>query len=396
VRILIGRFHEVHLKGGNRWRFIRQVQENARTILADLNPSRIWSEGPRFLASIPERAGDDLIAERASRIFGLQNFTISRRTGFDLGSIAHAAIEEAKGGRGATFRVRARRMDKSLALDSMEIEREVGAAVRRALGLEVDLDNAQLTIVIEVLDNHAYVGLGKLPGAGGLPVGTGGHGLALLSGGIDSPVAAYRMMGRGLRLDFAHFHSYPLLARTSQDKALELTRLLNRYQPRTSLTMVPFAAVQREIVSKTVRPIRVVMYRRMMMRIAAVLAQRAGASAIVTGESLSQVASQTLHNLGVIGRASPLPILRPLLGMDKQEIIDQARRLGTYETSIIPDQDCCTLFTPPHPATHAALAQIEAAEAAFDVDAIVELAVESAARVVLTIGSAAESRDDAS
>jgi thiamine biosynthesis protein ThiI len=396
VRILIGRYHEVRLKGGNRWRFVRQAQENARAILADLKPSRIWSEGPRLLASFPEEAGDGLIAQRAARIFGIQNFTIGRQTKPDLRSIADAAMKEAKRGRGETFRVSARRTDKSLAFDSMQIEREVGEAVRLALGLDVDLGNPQITIVVEVLDKHAYVGLHKLPGAGGLPIGTGGRALALLSGGIDSPVACYRMMGRGLRLDFVHFHSYPLLPRTSQDKALELASVLNQYQPRSKLMMVPFAEIQRQIVSKAARPIRVIVYRRMMMRIATVLALGENASAIVTGESLSQVASQTLDNLSVIERAAGLPVLRPLLGMDKQEIIDQARRLGTYETSIIPDQDCCALLTPVHPQTHAVLKQIEEAEGVFDIEAMVALVVKSVKQVILASPTAHESRSGAS
>ena len=392
MRILIGRYHEVRLKGGNRWRFVRQAEENAHAILADLKPSRLWSEGPRLLALIPEDAGDGKIAERAALIFGLQNFTIGRQTRLDLRSIAQAAIEEAKRGRGETFRVSARRSDKSLAFDSMQIEREVGAAVRLALGLEVDLDDPQITIVVEMLKGHAYVGLNKLPGAGGLPIGTGGHALALLSGGIDSPVAAYRMMRRGLRLDFVHFHSYPLLPRTSQDKVLELALVLNQFQQRSKLMMVPFVEIQRQIVAKAARPIRVIVYRRMMMRIATALALGETASAIVTGESLSQVASQTLDNLSVIERAAGIPILRPLLGMDKQEIIDQARRLGTYETSIIPDQDCCTLLTPVHPQTHGTAKQIEEAEAAFDLDAIVTLAVKSASKIILPSPAAYESR----
>lgn len=396
MRILIGRFHEVRLKGGNRWRFVRQARENAHAILADLKPSRLWSEGPRLIASIPEDEGDGVIAERAALIFGLQNFTIGRQTQLDLGSIAEGAIEEAKRGRGETFRVSARRSDKSLVFDSMQIEREVGAAVRLALGLEVDLDNPQITIVVEMLNRHAYVGLNKLPGAGGLPVGTGGHALALLSGGIDSPVAAYRMMRRGLRLDFVHFHSYPLLPRTSQDKAFELALVLNQYRPRSKLIMVPFVEIQRQIVAKSARPIRVIVYRRMMMRIATALALGENAKAIVTGESLSQVASQTLDNLSVIEQAAGIPVLRPLLGMDKQEIIDQARRLGTYETSIIPDQDCCTLLTPLHPQTHATSKQIEEAEAVFDLDAIVTLAVKSARKIILPSKAVYESRSGTS
>jgi thiamine biosynthesis protein ThiI len=212
---------------------------------------------------------------------------------------------------------------------------------------------------------------GKIAGAGGLPVGTTGRGLALLSGGIDSPVAAYRMMRRGMRIDFAHFHSYPLVSAASREKASELAAHLTRFENSSALMLAPFANVQREIVARAPRPLRVVLYRRFMMRIAGALARKSGAQALISGESLGQVASQTLENMMVIERAAPLPILRPLVGMDKNEIVAEARRLGTFETSILPDQDCCSLFVPNHPETHARPAEVESAEAVFDIDAMV-------------------------
>ena len=190
--------------------------------------------------------------------------------------------------------------------------------------------------------------------------------MALLSGGIDSPVAAYRMMRRGLHVDFVHFHAHPLVTTASRDKALELAAHLTRFQARSTLMLVPFGILQREIVANTLRPLRVVLYRRFMMRIASALAEVRG-TVLVTGESLGQVASQTLENMTVIEKAATFPILRPLVGMDKNEIIDQARKLGTFETSIFPDEDCCTLFVPPHPETHARIEEVEAAESRFDI-----------------------------
>src|SRR5207245_2661441 len=206
-------------------------------------------------------------------------------------------------------------------------------------------------------------------------LGASGRVLALLSGGIDSPVAAWRMMRRGCRVDLVHFHSVPFLDRTSQEKARELARLLVAWELRADLYLVPFGEVQRQIVAAVGRPLRVVLYRRMMLRIAETLARRAGAEALVTGDSLGQVASQTLANLAVVGEAAALPVLRPLVGMDKSEIAAQAERIGTFETSIIPDQDCCTLFTPRHPATRAERSGVAALEARLDVTGLVAQAV---------------------
>jgi thiamine biosynthesis protein ThiI len=216
-----------------------------------------------------------------------------------------------------------------------------------------------------------------MPGAGGLPVGVTGRGLALLSGGIDSPVAAHRMMRRGLRLDFVHFHAYPIVSAASREKAAELAAHLTRWQARSTLMLVPFGNLQREIVANTLRPLRVVLYRRFMLRIASALAERSGATVLVTGESLGQVASQTLENMAVIEKAAAFPVMRPLVGMDKNEIIDQARRLRSFETSILPDQDCCTLFMPAHPETRARIEEVEAAESRFDIPRMIDDAVRS-------------------
>jgi len=222
-----------------------------------------------------------------------------------------------------------------------------------------------------VLKDRFLLSTEKLPGPGGFPVGSSGRVLTLLSGGIDSPVAACRMLRRGCKSLLVHFHAFPLQDHATIDKALELARILTRYQYRTRLLLVPFAPVQQTIVATCPAPLRVVLYRRFMLRIAEALARRHGAKALVTGESLGQVASQTLDNMAVIDAVAGLPVLRPLVGMDKDEITGEARRIGTFETSTLPDQDCCQLFVPRSPATAATLAQVRAAEAALDVEALV-------------------------
>ncbi|HYK63641.1 MAG TPA: tRNA uracil 4-sulfurtransferase ThiI [Patescibacteria group bacterium] len=375
MRHLIGRYHEIALKGRNQWRFIDQLKQNVRDIFADYRLGNMRSVGPRLIVELPDELSDGTAAERAALIFGLQNFSISYAAPRDIESITREAIARATGSKARTFAVRTRREDKRYPMNSMEIDRAVGGEVQEALGFTVDLDTPELTISIEILNDAAYVSAGKIAGAGGLPVGVTGRGMALLSGGIDSPVAAYRMMRRGLRLDFVHFHAHPIVSAASREKACELAAHLTRWQARSALMLVPFGNLQREIVAMTTRPLRVVLYRRFMLRMASALAERSQATALVTGESLGQVASQTLENMAVIEKAATFPVIRPLVGMDKNEIIEQARRLQTFETSILPDEDCCTLFVPAHPETRARIEEVEAAEARFDLARMIDDAV---------------------
>jgi len=375
MRYLIGRYHEIALKGRNQWRFVDQLKQNLRAIFADYRLGNMRSVGPRLLVQLPETLSDEIASERAALIFGLQNFSLSHATERDVASMSREAIKRATGSRAKTFAVRTRREDKRFAMNSVEIDRAVGGDVQEALGFEVDLGHPDLTISIEIMNDAAYVSAGKMPGAGGLPVGISGRGMALLSGGIDSPVAAHRMMKRGLALDFVHFHAHPLVSSASREKAADLAAHLTRWQTRSTLMLVPFGNLQREIVANTLRPLRVILYRRFMLRIASALAERSRATVLVTGESLGQVASQTLENMAVIEKAAAFPILRPLVGMDKNEIVDQARRLGTFETSILPDQDCCTLFVPAHPETRARIDAVEAAESRFDIPRMIDDAV---------------------
>jgi thiamine biosynthesis protein ThiI len=278
----------------------------------------------------------------------------------------------------STFRVSAKRADKRFPLTSPELEREVGGRIKEARGWTVNLAKPELTIHVEALTEEAFYYFDKEPGAGGLPAGTSGRVACLLSGGIDSPVAAWRLMRRGCRVTFVHFHSYPILSRASQEKARELVALLTKFQYDSRLFLVPFGEIQQRVVLAVAPPLRVVIYRRLMMRIAEAIARRSRAQALVTGEVVGQVASQTLENLSAINAVVRMPVLRPLVGLDKDEITAEAQRLGTFPISIIPDQDCCTLFTPRHPATKARMPDVERAEAGLPIEDIVNEALAAA------------------
>jgi thiamine biosynthesis protein ThiI len=318
------------------------------------------------------------LIQRIGSVFGVANFSIVERTARDIDVLRERILSSLNGSRFESFRIETQRGDKTFPLTSPEINRRLGAAVKEKSGARVDLDDAEFTITVEILPRDAFFGFNKIAGAGGLPVGASGRVVALLSGGIDSPVAAYRMMRRGCRLIFVHFHSAPFLDKTSQEKVRQLVTLLTRYQFGSRLYLVPFGEIQRQIVAAVTRPLRVVLYRRMMLRIGETIARQEKAKALVTGESLGQVASQTLDNMAVIEQAARLPILRPLVGMDKQEIIDHARRIGTFDVSSIPDQDCCQLFVPKHPATKARFRDVEADELKLDIKELLSYGIDNA------------------
>ena len=253
---------------------------------------------------------------------------------------------------------------------------ELGSFVQSFNGARVDIKNADFTIYVDVRPKATYVYSDPEPGPGGLPVGSSGRVAALLSGGIDSPVAAARMMRRGCPVTFIHFHSFPLVDASSREKAIRLVQLLDQYQSKSRLFLVPFADVQREIIAAVPTAYRVVTYRRFMVRIAGEIAKREGAISLVSGESVGQVASQTMENIATIDASSTVPILRPLIGMDKVEIIDQARTIGTYDVSIERDEDCCSLFVPAHPVLRSTPAFAERAEDSLDIEALVHKALD--------------------
>ena len=381
---VIVHYQEIALKGRNRPWFIERLVANLRAATADVGVARVRALMGRIELVLGPDAEWERVRERIRRIFGVANFARAQaaRLGSDRGvddistSVLRALGERDVG----SFRVTARRADKTYPLTSPEIEREVGGRIKAARGWRVDLGHPDLVVSIEVLPREVFFSLEKHAGPGGLPSGVSGPVMCLLSGGIDSPVAAYRLMKRGCRVRCVHFHSYPLLSHASQDKVREIAQLLTSYQLTTRLYMVAFGEIQRQIVMTAPPPLRVVLYRRLMMRIAERLARRSRSAALVTGEAVGQVASQTLENLTVINSVVALPVLRPLIGSDKDEIMREARAIDTYPISIIPDEDCCQLFTPRNPATRAKAYQVEAAEESLPIDTMVDEAVDAATK----------------
>ena len=375
---IIVHYHEIALKGRNRPWFIRRLVRNLRTATANVGVTGIRTLMGRIELVLDPGAEWEAVRERVARIFGVANFARACRVALDIDRIVEAILKDVGDLEVESFRVTARRADKRFHLTSPQIEQEVGGRIQEATGWRVDLSAPAQVIHVEALTDEAFYFFGKEPGPGGLPSGVSGKVVCLLSGGIDSPVAAFRMMKRGCRVQLVHFHSYPIVSRTSQEKVREIVELLTRYQLHSRLAIVAFGDLQRRVVLSVPERMRVVTYRRLMMRIADRFAQRWRAHALVTGEVVGQVASQTLENLAVINTVTNLPVLRPLIGMDKNEIVAEAQRLDTYPISIIPDEDCCQLFTPRHPATKSTLRDAEQAELELDVEGMVAEAVAEA------------------
>ena len=375
MRSIVVHYKELALKGRNRPWFVQLLVRNIRAALRGIAVTSVRSVMGRIEIDLGPDASFDAARDRLRQVFGIANFSLAGRAPHDFQSLANAILEDLGDREVASFRVSARRADKRIPYTSPEIEREVGGLIKVAKGWKVDLDEGELTIHLEMMPTYAFYFFGKEPGAGGLPTGTSGKLACLLSGGIDSPVAAYRMMRRGCTVMFIHFHSYPILSRASQEKVREIAALLTRYQQHSRLAMVSFGELQQRVVLAVPPELRVVIYRRLMLRIAEQLARTWRARALVTGEVVGQVASQTLENMTAIADVTRLEILRPLVGMDKDEISNHAAAIGTLVISNIPDQDCCTLFTPRNPATRARLADIERAEIALPIDEMVAQAV---------------------
>jgi tRNA uracil 4-sulfurtransferase len=375
---IVVHYQEIALKGRNRPWFIARLVRNIKTATADLDVKRVVTKMGRIEIILGGPDAWQPVAERLRHVFGIANFSRAALVPLDIEGIATAILEDLGDLRVSTFRVSAKRADKRFPLTSPQIEREVGGRIKEATGWTVDLDEPEFTIHVEALTGEAFYHFGKEAGPGGMPTGVSGRVVALLSGGIDSPVACHRLMKRGCRVIPVHFHSYPILSRASQEKVRELAAVLTRYQQFTRLYMVAFGEIQQKVMLAVPPPLRVVIYRRLMLRIAQGIAEKAHAGALVTGEVIGQVASQTLENMATIGSVSTLPVFRPLIGMDKDEITLEAQRLGTYPISIIEDQDCCQLFTPKHPATKARREDVESAERGLAIDEFVQQAVDAA------------------
>ena len=389
-RALLCRYGEIFLKSGNRKRFEEVLRKNVAAALAGIGGIRIHTPHGRVLVFLDEGVDDataDEATARLRRVFGLVSVSVAAAVPAELGAIGDAAVQLTQAAiserRPASFKVESRRSDKRFALPSPEISRLVGARVVAATGLAVDVHQPALRIGVEVAQGGSFVYADSLAAPGGLPVGSSGRALLLLSGGIDSPVAGWLAAKRGLALDAVYFHSPPYIGEKSRDKVLSLARILARWQAIRSVTIINFTDVQKRLRDLGPAELAVVLYRRMMMRISDAVADRLNADALVTGENLGQVASQTIHNLGVIENAARRFVLRPLVTYDKVETTDLARRIGTYETSILPFEDCCSLFVPPHPATRARVQDAERVEANLDLPAETAAALAAAEQVTV-------------
>ncbi len=379
-RCVIVHYHEVALKRGNRPRFVAKLVDNIRTAIRDLNPRDVRALMGRIGIFWDGEIPWEMVRERLKRVFGVSYFCPAYRSSHSVEEMKEAilGVIEREGRVFDSFAVKTRRSFKDFPLTSVDVNTIVGGHIKARTGKRVDLKAPDLLVTIEIVPREAFFYFEREEGPGGLPVGISGRVCTLISGGIDSPVAAYRMMKRGCEVVFVHFHSYPYLDKTTQEKVITLVRHLTRYQFSSTLYLVPFGEIQREI-SVSVEPsYRVVLYRRMMIRIAERIAEKERARALVTGESIGQVASQTLENIYTINDVARMPVLRPLIGMDKDEIIAQAKEIGTFETSIIPDQDCCQLFIPRHPATKARVEDLVTKERDLDIEGWVERAVAGA------------------
>ena len=368
-------YHEIGLKGRNRGFFERRLVRNIEGSLVGCEHEGVEVLTGRLVVHT-SRAPSEGLLDRIGRVFGIASYAPAAITESTIPAMSQAALELLATRSFDKFAIAARRATKELPFNSRQINIELGAAVQATMHKTVDLSDPDVTVHVEVVGRRAFVYADRFEGPGGLPVGVSGKVVSLLSGGIDSPVATYRILRRGAKAILCHFHSAPFTDRSSARKAVELAELLAEWQGDTTLYLVPLGAAQQEIVLAAPPELRVVLYRRLMVRIAGELAAREGAKAVVLGDSLGQVASQTLENIACVDDASELPVLRPLVGEDKQTIVSDAKRIGTYETSILPFEDCCSLFVPRSPATRASIDDCRTAEKQLDIDALVRSCVD--------------------
>ena len=375
-RLVVVKFHEPALKGKNRPMFLRRLASNLRRAIKGTGVERVWQAHLMICLTLRDDADWDTVRQRVGDCMGVAKFYLATQVAPDLDAVKELLRVELPAQRFKTFRITAHRSNKRFPLRSIEINRKIGAYVEALTGARVRLNGADLEVFIDVVNDGMLVYFEPIQGYGGMPVDSSGETMALMSGGIDSPVAAWQMMRRGSRVKLVHFHSHPLVDSSSIEKAMELSEILTRYQYDAELFLMPFAGVQQRIIVDVPPPYRVILYRRFMVRIAEALARQQGIAALVTGESLAQVASQTLENIAIVDSAAQMPILRPLIGSNKNDIVDIAREIGTFPVSIIPDQDCCSLFVPRHPVTKGSAKFVEQLEASLPVEDLVQQALE--------------------
>ena len=365
-------YNEIGLKGKNRPIFIDRLAKRVERAASLFCEAKVKKRTGRLILETTGLKDSDALIEALGKVFGLAYFARAQKIPLDLEAATKTALEMIAPLKIKNFRVRTRKSFPSTPVSTREWDRTIGARIQARRHLPVDLDHPGLTVHIEVIPREAWMYVEKIPGPGGLPISSLGRVAALLSGGIDSPLAAWRIMKRGCEVVFIHFHGAPYLSRASADKAQDLAQVLNSYQLGSRLYMAPFGNLQKEIVLATQPEYRVVLYRRFMTRIGERIAKLEKARALVTGESLGQVASQTLPNLAAIEDAVQIPILRPLIGMDKEEIIEQAKGIDTFDISIEPDQDCCSLFVPKHPAIRSHAGHLRGIESRLPVNEMIE------------------------
>lgn len=372
--ILLIKNGELALKGLNRHTFEDTLIRNLRFRLKDAGRFEIRkAQSTITIEPLDDRADLDLACERVAKVFGIAAFSRARRVEKTMDAILDGAVQYMKGPLSAasTFKVEAKRSDKSFPLRSPEICAQTGARLLAAYPhLRVDVHTPDVLVMVEVRDYGAYIHTMQLPGAGGMPVGTGGQAAVLISGGIDSPVAAYMMAKRGIRLTAVHFASPPYTSERAEQKVKDLLSRVAQYAGRMSLCIVPFTHIQEEIRTHCPEELFTVIMRRFMMRIASEVARRENCGALITGESVGQVASQTIPAIACTDAAAELPVFRPLIGMDKEEIVSLSRKIRTFDLSILPYEDCCTVFTPRHPRLNPTIEALEEAERVLDVPAL--------------------------
>ena len=376
---------EMVLKGLNRRSFEDKLQANIYRRLNNLGQFRVYTrQSTTYVEPMTDACDMDGAWEALTRVFGVVGLSRARACEKDKDAILAAAREylDDKLSAARTFKVETKRADKTFPMTSIQLSQYVGGELDELYpDLKVDVHNPELTVHIEVRDYAAFVHADPEPGAGGLPVGINGRAVSLLSGGIDSPVSSWMIAKRGVALEMVHFFSYPYTSNEAKEKVLDLARLLTPWCGRLTVHVAPFTAIQEELRRSVPQELFTLVMRRFMMRIAEKVAQRCGAKALVTGECLGQVASQTMEAMAATGAVVELPILRPVVGMDKEDIVRTARKIGTYDTSILPYEDCCTVFTPRHPRLRPTPAELEYAEQNLDIEGMVQAAVDGIERI---------------